>query len=1484
MVALCAVAEVQSIEFCPPIENTANSFSDTLDIFHSLFSATATRTNSRALEPPQKKRRLTANTSVGVHTSTSSNILNSITLACITIDLHFQDENTRRPHTWVEHDKPLEVSLETFTRISTDLFTLSVFVPQPTVQDSSLLFSATTSTLESIAPHIDTARAFSRRLQRKTALGTADSAFSQCRIYPPAEERACFRLEIEIRWKVGVSVFDKRGPRAAKTNEELGLLTTYFPRSSSDETSAWSLQDFYENVHVPPMNRDVSPRIQSGLLDCKLYPFQKRAVDWLLRREGVFLDGENPVPCSTAENKNSIPASFIAGKDATGRTCYVSHTRGMAVTDLSTIPDSHRSLRGGILAEEMGLGKTVELIALMCLHPRKLHADRIFDIYSGTSVTPSGATLIITPTSILEQWKSEIRTHAPHLKVLHYKGIPIELAAKAKGKDISVEDLVQYDVVLTTYNVLSREIHFANPAPERSFRHSKRYEPRRSPLVQISWWRVCLDEAQMIESGVSQAATVARLIPRCNAWAVSGTPLRKDVQDLRGLLIFLRYEPYCSSKAVWDRVDKSTFKQIFGLIAMRHTKEKIREELRLPPQKRVVITVPFTAIEEQNYTELMRQMCETCGLSPDGSPVTDDWNPNDPWIIEKMREWLVRLRQTCLHAQVGRKNRKALGRKDGPLRTVEQVLEVMIEQNDAALKAEERDVILAQLGRGHIVANVKNDEHRSEKALEIYLAALIEATRFVQDCRNELRIEREKTGSPANSLNDPFTLPEDGNDSDMDKDPDNVARISGLSKSLRSALELEHACKFFVATSFFQMKSNENLTKSESEEFHRLEKLETEFYDKAKVIRRELLHESQSRAQRQMQKISASVTAKSFAKVPLIGELEDYGGIENRKILDMMDQVSDILNKQTTQLNEWHKKVVDILLLPLVDEDEGRDTTGDEYQDSTKAQDELYVYMAALRAIVADRNLAVTGLGSDLIEHEMKMAKRQAEIGEGHAPELLLKTLDVREKLKPSGNHGSLKGVISAVRSLATSLQWQADGGNERSRAELMIVERELKEIQEISSAQTKTLAQLERELELFRTTMNQRLEFYRQLQHISDTVAPWKDELDEDLDQNALEQQQAKEQSATVRLATFKTKQRFLLSLRNENSQAGERICVICQSDFELGVLTVCGHQYCKECIRRWWLQHRTCPMCKRRLHQADFHDITYKPQDMKAQEETHQSESPDQPSSPTSHSSIYSDISGEIMNEIKAIDLDGSYGTKIDTIARHILWIRENDPGAKSIVFSQFNDFLDVLRDAFQHFKIGCSSIGDKKGIERFRKDPSAECFLLDAKSDSSGLNLVNATYVFLCEPLINPAIELQAIARVHRIGQQRPTTVYMYLISETVEEAIYEISVSRRLEHIGRRQLVSAGESRSGTASPELQEKAIDAANSLELQQAPVKQLLRKKGDGEEVRQDDIWNCLFSKPRRRQPAVSSALEKEVGRHLRAEAAGQRAVESAN
>jgi E3 ubiquitin-protein ligase SHPRH len=122
-------------------------------------------------------------------------------------------------------------------------------------------------------------------------------------------------------------------------------------------------------------------------------------------------------------------------------------------------------------------------------------------------------------------------------------------------------------------------------------------------------------------------------------------------------------------------------------------------------------------------------------------------------------------------------------------------------------------------------------------------------------------------------------------------------------------------------------------------------------------------------------------------------------------------------------------------------------------------------------------------------------------------------------------------------------------------------------------------------------------------------------------------------------------------------------------------------------------------------RLKANDFHQITYKPQEFVVQQEK-PSQSLDL--GRQSHNSIYTDIGSGTLHEIKNIDLKDSFGTKIDTLARHILWLREHDPGAQSIVFSQYKSFLEYLANAFKRFKIGYSSVDEPDGISRFKSDP--------------------------------------------------------------------------------------------------------------------------------------------------------------------------------
>ena len=330
--------------------------------------------------------------------------------------------------------------------------------------------------------------------------------------------------------------------------------------------------------------------------------------------------------------------------------------------------------------------------------------------------------------------------------------------------------------------------------------------------------------------------------------------------------------------------------------------------------------------------------------------------------------------------------------------------------------------------------------------------------------------------------------------------------------------------------------------------------------------------------------------------------------------------------------------------------------------------------------------------------------------------------------------------------------------------------------------------------------------------------------------------------------------------------------MCIICQTTFSTGVLTVCGHEYCKLCITEWFKVHRTCPICKRHLSSSNVHDITIKPQKLELHTAEGSKDPPGHVDTPKSRKSgIYSEFNADKLAEIQNIELEGpSFTTKVDTLCRHLLWLRDSDPGAKSIVFSQYKDFLNVLRTAFQRFRIGHSSVDQPGGTQDFKEDPSIEVFLLHARAHSSGLNLVNASHVFLCEPLLNTALELQAIARVDRIGQKHETTVWLYIVSGTVEESIYNLSVQRRMKHVGRGLVGDEG---------------IEEANTLELEQAALSKLMsRDRSFGESVDRNDLWDCLFGHIKRdeAEEADNRFQERAVMGYMAAEAAERREAES--
>jgi SNF2 family DNA or RNA helicase len=83
----------------------------------------------------------------------------------------------------------------------------------------------------------------------------------------------------------------------------------------------------------------------------------------------------------------------------------------------------------------------------------------------------------------------------------------------------------------------------------------------------------------------------------------------------------------------------------------------------------------------------------------------------------------------------------------------------------------------------------------------------------------------------------------------------------------------------------------------------------------------------------------------------------------------------------------------------------------------------------------------------------------------------------------------------------------------------------------------------------------------------------------------------------------------------------------------------------------------------------------------------------------------------------------------------------------------------------------------------VKRFQTDDDCQLFLISLKAGGTGLNLTAAQYVFILDPWWNPAVEDQATDRAHRIGQERPVTVYRLVAKDTIEEQILEMHADKR-----------------------------------------------------------------------------------------------------
>ncbi|HET6652254.1 MAG TPA: DEAD/DEAH box helicase [Nocardioides sp.] len=145
---------------------------------------------------------------------------------------------------------------------------------------------------------------------------------------------------------------------------------------------------------------------------------------------------------------------------------------------------------------------------------------------------------------------------------------------------------------------------------------------------------------------------------------------------------------------------------------------------------------------------------------------------------------------------------------------------------------------------------------------------------------------------------------------------------------------------------------------------------------------------------------------------------------------------------------------------------------------------------------------------------------------------------------------------------------------------------------------------------------------------------------------------------------------------------------------------------------------------------------------------------------------------------------EYDGVGSAKVDVLVDHLAELAAE--GHRALVFSQFTTFLGRVRVRLDREGITSSyldgSTRDRGAVVSEFKQGHDPVFLISLKAGGVGLTLTEADYVFVLDPWWNPAVEAQAVDRVHRIGQHRPVNVYRLVAEDTVEQKVMELKARK------------------------------------------------------------------------------------------------------
>ncbi|GAB1316582.1 hypothetical protein MFIFM68171_06792 [Madurella fahalii] len=214
---------------------------------------------------------------------------------------------------------------------------------------------------------------------------------------------------------------------------------------------------------------------------------------------------------------------------------------------------------GGIQADSMGLGKTLQILACMVANPPTAE-----DVAAGRVTT-----LLVLPAGSVYQWKREIARHTDFPVPYVYKG--------CQSENIPIDMWSRWQIVIATYHQVAAA--FPSKAALEKIRGKKldneelraEFNKELGDLFRVEFYRVVLDEAHAIKGNKTQASIACCRLSSKYRWAVTGTPIHNGIDEMY---------PYFRFTGVEFAGDLTNFKKWFGNIELDNNKGRLQAIVR----------------------------------------------------------------------------------------------------------------------------------------------------------------------------------------------------------------------------------------------------------------------------------------------------------------------------------------------------------------------------------------------------------------------------------------------------------------------------------------------------------------------------------------------------------------------------------------------------------------------------------------------------------------------------------------------------------------------------------------------------------------------------------------------------------------------------------------------------------------------------------------------------------------------------------------